>query len=191
MDPGLPWDANHELRYLQQEVGKSDRALSFQFTPSALPVKRLSMKSRTEKLLCFVMVMATALIPGAHSGNSQTQSTSPVAESALPRSMKGYELYSWQARGQWNFTLITGTNALPSAEGITTGPDWIKDGFVKLTVKSVDALKVQLRRLPQDAEISWGNSTLEGFHFELPPQAIVDAVVSYCKKLGLNLWVVP
>jgi hypothetical protein len=149
------------------------------------------MKSRTGRFLNFVMVTLTALILGADTSNSQIQSTSPAAESALPRSMKGYVLYSWQARGQWNFTLITGTNALPSVEGIMTGPDLIDDGFVKLTVRSVDALKMQLKRLPHDAKISWANSTLEGFHFELPPQAIIDGIVSYCKELGLTLWVVP
>ncbi|HYK90380.1 MAG TPA: hypothetical protein VE398_16515 [Acidobacteriota bacterium] len=102
--------------------------------------------------------------------------------SALPRSMKGYVLYSWQAQGRWNFTLIMGSNAVPSVDTITKGP---------YVMKSVDALKVQLARLPKDESISWIDCTLEGFHFEMPPKAIVKAVARYRKKLGLNLEVSP
>ena len=154
------------------------------------------MKSRIEKLFCFVLVAATALLPGMCTSDSQTEST-PAVLPALPRSMKGYELYSWQAEGKWNFTLITGTNRLKSVNEITTGPDTVKDGWVKLGVRSVEALKIQLGRLPQDASIGWmGKQTLGQFGveagpLELPPQVIVDAVADYCKELGLNLQVSP
>ena len=38
----------------------------------------------------------------------------------LPESLKGYELYSWQAGGEWLFTLTTGTNRIKSFEEITS-----------------------------------------------------------------------
>jgi hypothetical protein len=142
------------------------------------------MRYRTKRLICFVLVTATALTLGIATGNSQTQSTFPAEGSALPRSMKGYELYSWLSQGRWNFTLITGTNAFKTVDQITTGPDWIQDGFVKLTVQGVDALKAQLRHLPQDAEITWETDRVP---FKLPPQKIVNSVVTCCKKLGLDL----
>jgi hypothetical protein len=34
----------------------------------------------------------------------------------LPRSFKGYELYSWEEEGQWHFTLITGTDRTKTIE---------------------------------------------------------------------------
>jgi hypothetical protein len=37
---------------------------------------------------------------------------------ALPHSMKGYELYSWSQDGEWHFTLITGTNRNKTLEEI-------------------------------------------------------------------------
>jgi hypothetical protein len=155
------------------------------------------MKSWTKRLFCFILVAMSVLLPGICLGNSQIESTTPVDVSALPRSMKGYELYSWQAEGNWNFTLITGTNRLKSVNEITTGLDTVKDGWVKLRALSVEALKAQLARLPRDASIRWmSNPALIQFGVEagplkLPPQAIVDAVVDYCKKHGLNLQVSP
>jgi len=110
--------------------------------------------------------------------------------------MKGYELYSWQVDGRWNFALLTGTNALKSVDQITMGPDTV-NGWVKLSAQSVDALKVQLDRLPQNESISWiGKQTRERFGVqagprELPPQGIVDTVTGYCRELGLNLHVSP
>jgi hypothetical protein len=38
--------------------------------------------------------------------------------SALPGSMKGYELYSWQDKDGWHFTLITGTDRSKTLEEI-------------------------------------------------------------------------
>jgi len=156
------------------------------------------MKSRIQKLFCVVLVTATALLLGMCTTNSQTESTTPVAISALPRSMKGYELYSWQAEGKWNFTLITGTNRLKSANEITTGPDTVRDdGWVKLGARSIDALKLLLAQIPKDGSISWrGKQTLARFGvepgpLEMPPQAIVDAITGYCKDLGLGLYVSP
>jgi len=45
----------------------------------------------------------------------------PPAAAPLPRSVKGYELYSWRSGGTWQFTLITGTNRLKTYLLPTTG----------------------------------------------------------------------
>jgi hypothetical protein len=45
----------------------------------------------------------------------------------LPRSFKGYELYSWEEEGQWHFTLITGTNRIKTIEEITSKGDFISE----------------------------------------------------------------
>ena len=155
------------------------------------------MKSQIEKVFFVVLAGATVVLPSMFTINAQTESTPAVMLSALPRSMKGYELYSWQAEGKWNFTLITGTNRLKSVNEITTGTDTVKDGWIKLRVRSVEALKAQLRRLPQDASIGWlgkqmlGRFGVEAGPLELPPQAIIDTVADYCNELGLNLQVSP
>jgi hypothetical protein len=53
----------------------------------------------------------------------------------LPPSLKGYELYSWQAAGRWYFTLITGTNRNKQLEEITSpGSTESGEGWVKIRV---------------------------------------------------------
>lgn len=72
----------------------------------------------------------------------------------LPRSMKGYELYSWLQDSQWHFTLITGTNRTKTMEEITSAEDYISEaGWVNVHVVGVDAIKEVLSRLPQNESV--------------------------------------
>lgn len=147
------------------------------------------------RALRLVVTAAVAVLAGACGASSPTQSVSPSA-TLLPHSMKGYELYSWQVDGRWNFALMTGTNALKSVEQITTGSD-STGGSVKLSAPSVDGLKEHLCRLPRDESILWiGRQTcaqrgMQAGPLTLPPSDIVDAVSRYCRQLGLNLHVSP
>jgi hypothetical protein len=50
------------------------------------------------------------------------------AASALPRSMKGYELYSWREGDGWRFGLITGTNRSKTCAEITGGEERVTAG---------------------------------------------------------------
>jgi hypothetical protein len=143
--------------------------------------------------LCVISLLAVAC-----SASMPAQSTSQAASSLppLPRSMAGYELYSWQSNDQWNFVLTTGTNRSKSVEEITKGKDATGD-FVKLSATSIDGIKQHLQRLPKNEEIAWiGKKTREQFlvpagPLVLPPAEIVDAIKAYCKQLGLNLHVSP
>jgi hypothetical protein len=108
--------------------------------------------------------------------------------------MKGYELYSWQANGQWHFTLITGTNRLKTIEEITTGEDLLTaDGWVSIHVQGVDAIQAVLARLPQGEWVTWiGQGWLARVQgatddITLPPQAIVAVVQAHCKQVGIEL----
>jgi hypothetical protein len=56
-----------------------------------------------KSILLVVLLAALLLIPVLTACSSEPSTM-------LPHSMKGYELYSWQADEQWHFTLITGTN---------------------------------------------------------------------------------
>jgi hypothetical protein len=109
----------------------------------------------------------------------------------LPRSFKGYELYSWEEEGQWHFTLITGTDCTKTIEEITSKGDFISEtGWVKIQVVGADAIKDVLSRLPEGESVFWcdelhiGQSTET--NLQLPPEQIADAIEEYAKQCGLD-----
>jgi hypothetical protein len=109
----------------------------------------------------------------------------------LPRSFKGYELYSWEEEGQWHFTLITGTNRIKTIEEITSKGDFISEtGWVKIQVVGADAIKYVLSRLLEGESVFWcdelhiGQSTETDL--QLPPEQIADAIEEYAKQCGLD-----
>jgi len=109
----------------------------------------------------------------------------------LPRSFKGYELYSWEEEGQWHFTLITGTNRIKTIEEIISKGDFISEtGWVKIQVVGADAIKDVLSRLPEGESVFWcdelhiGQSTETDL--QLPPEQIADAIEEYAKQCGLD-----
>ena len=112
----------------------------------------------------------------------------------LPHSMKGYELYSWQADVEWHFTLVTGTNRLKSLEEITSGADTVSaDGWVRISVQGVDALKSLLRRLPEHEEILWigkqwrERALVDAGNLGVPAGVITNVIEEHCRQLGLEL----
>lgn len=112
----------------------------------------------------------------------------------LPHSAKGYELYSWQVNGTWNYTLITGTNRTKALDEITApGNSVSSDGIVKISASSLDDLKLVLGRLPRGESILWGGIDLGGevpsgtAYLTFPPQALMDEVKADCTSLGLTL----
>jgi hypothetical protein len=109
----------------------------------------------------------------------------------LPRSFKGYELYSWEEEGQWHFTLITGTNRVKTIEEIASKEDFISEtGWVKIQVVGADAIKDVLSLLPEGESVFWcdelhiGQSTETDL--QLPPEQIADAVEEYAEQCGLD-----
>ena len=112
----------------------------------------------------------------------------------LPRSFKGYELYSWEEGSQWHFTLITSTDRTKAMEEITSKEDYISEiGWVKIHVVSADAIKDALSRLPEGESVLWcdelhiGQTT--GTDFQLPPVQITDAIEEHAKQRGLDFTV--
>ena len=109
----------------------------------------------------------------------------------LPRSLKGYELYSWLQDGQWHFTLITGTNRTKTMEEITSGEDYISEaGWVNVHVVGVDAIKEVLSRLPQNESVGWCDELHVGkateTDLQLPLEQIVDTIKELAKRCGLD-----
>ena len=114
----------------------------------------------------------------------------------LPRSMKGYELYSWLDNGQWHYTLFTGTNRNKMLEEVTSTADIVStDGIVRIQVVGADAIKALLSRIPQDEFVMWLSSMRETtapseIEIQLPPAEIVDEIKSYAGQCGLD-FIVP
>ena len=113
---------------------------------------------------------------------------------ALPSSMKGYELYSWQENNQWHFTLITGSNRTKTIEEITSDENFISlAGWVKVHVVGEDAIIDVLRRVPEGESVSWCDELHIGqtinTDLRLPPEQIVDTIKKSAGEFGLDLMV--
>src|SRR5919206_1911803 len=67
-------------------------------------------------------------------------------QAKLPHSMKGYELYSWRARGEWYFALLIGTNRLKTRREVRAPG---------ARLRGVEALKRRLDLLGEGEEVSW------------------------------------
>ncbi|MBN1643856.1 MAG: hypothetical protein JW856_03465, partial [Dehalococcoidales bacterium] len=111
----------------------------------------------------------------------------------LPRSMKGYELYSWEKDSQWHFTLITGTNRTKTIEEITSEEDYVSEtGWIKIHVVGVDAVKDVLSRMPEGESVCWCGELhigQTGTDFKLPPAQITDEIAAYAEQCGLDFTV--
>jgi hypothetical protein len=94
----------------------------------------------------------------------------------LPHSMKGYELYSWQTRGQWYFSLVTGTNRQKTYREVTSP---------RARVKGVTGLKRKLDLVSRGEEIFWSAHLIRGM--TLPPRGIINDVIDYCRRRGFVL----
>ena len=121
------------------------------------------------------------------------KSISYASTCPLPHSMKGYELYSWQDRGEWHFTLISGTNRSKTAAEIHA-PIYVvtDDGWVQLHVTRFEDVKAALGRLPAGEDVVWISDVAGGNEdivFSLPSHSIVDELVGQAKDLGLQLHV--
>jgi len=110
---------------------------------------------------------------------------------ALPSSMKGYELYSWQEKDGWHFTLITGTNRNKTQEEIISGEYFISEmGWVNIHCTGVEAIKAAFGKVPPGQWVSWrdGAFVSEGDKLTLPPQDIIDNIKDYAMERGLNFF---
>jgi hypothetical protein len=114
----------------------------------------------------------------------------------LPRSMKGYELYSWSVDTQWHFTLITGTNRNKTQEEIISNEDFISEaGWVRIHVIGVDAIKTVLSKLPQNEHVLWlagmrsEQTPQGGVNITLPEGPTIDSIKERAELCDLAFWV--
>jgi len=109
----------------------------------------------------------------------------------FPHSFKGYELYSWEEKGQWHFTLITGTNRTKTIEEITSKEDIVSTaGFYKAHVTGENAIKNVLSRLPENEPVFWCGqmhiSDIAEVNFLLPPQPILESIIEHAEFCKLD-----
>jgi len=84
-----------------------------------------------------------------------TTMSSATTGDKLPHSAKGYDLFWWTEDGQWQFTLITGTDRLKYLEEIVSNENIVSEnGWVHIHVVGVEAIETVLSRLPQNEYVS-------------------------------------
>ena len=139
----------------------------------------------------------TEVIESLEQANKLINELSITDVDILPKSMKGYELYSWLEDGEWHFTLITGTNRNKTLEEIISKENYISEtGWVKVQVTGVDAINDVLNRLPQDESVFWcegmrlGQTPEANNYMQLPPDEITVEIKEHAEQCGLDL-VVP
>ena len=96
-----------------------------------------------------------------------------------PRSMKGYELYSWKEGESWKFSLLTGTNRIKLYEEIRD-PTYVIDG--------IENLQKELVNLSPGESLFWISGRVPGV--ELPPTEVIETIRKYCSNANIELYIV-
>jgi hypothetical protein len=125
---------------------------------------------QSKRLLAKLFIVAVIVIGASVSLSAQQ------GGNGLPHSMKGYELYSWQAREQWYFSLVVGTNRQKTFQEIAAP---------RSRIKGLAALKRKLDLVPKGEDLIWSARRMP--KTKLPRKTIVDEIIAYCRERGLNL----
>lgn len=97
-------------------------------------------------------------------------------ETSTTKSMKGYELYSWQMQGDWYFALVIGTNRIKTYDEVSSP---------EVCVQGVEALEHELNQLPSGEQVFWSIQRVP--NMTLPPNEVVDEIRTYCRQRGIQL----
>ena len=143
----------------------------------------------------YTLLLMAMLLVLLLSGCTEEEALPPVSfPQSLPRSMKGYELYSWKSGSAWRFTLITGTNRLKTVAEITSSENIQEGNWLKITVEGVPDLQSVLERLPSGTKVSWRGARHPGVDsstskvaLRIPPGRVVKEIQSHCAELGIRV----
>ena len=147
----------------------------------------------TTKLVLVTLVLILLLLSSCSSRQPPPTTLPPTDK--LPRSMKGYELYSWQVGTEWYFSLSTATNRLKTYDEITAGETTLDPQWTRLVVHGTHNLEATLEQIPPGTLVVWmGPKTLKRFGSKprdlvLPPSRTVRAIEAYCQELDIRLQV--
>jgi hypothetical protein len=107
---------------------------------------------------------------------NKQNSTSNSMKVGTFKSMKGWELYSWQKPDGWYYALVVGTNRIKTFEEISAND---------VAVLGLEVLKAKLSQLSAGEEIYWSDRGVPNTQF--PTEDVVNAVKTYCETCGLQL----
>lgn len=145
----------------------------------------------TTKLVLVSLVLILLLLSSCSS--RQPPSTTLPPTDKLPRSMKGYELYSWQVGSEWYFCLITATNRLKTYEEITAGEPALDPEWTRIVVHGTHDLEATLEQVPPGTLVVWrGPKTIKQLgtkprNLVLPSSRTVQSIEATCQELGIRL----
>ncbi len=130
-------------------------------------------------LIFFSMILIlTAACQATVTPAATVNQASADVQGLLPKpgekSMKGFELYSWQENNEWYFSVLIGTNRQKTEEEIHAAAG---------TLRGVTELQKTLRSIPAGESVSWV------FHdpANIPPDELVAKVQNICTQLGLDM----
>ena len=127
------------------------------------PTERRSLLASRSLAFCIFLMSFLAVVGCSHS----------TVEPAHQPAFKGVELYSWQVKGEWNFSILPGTNRLKNEAEIT---------HPSRTLVGTATLKENLQTLVQGESVFWRN---------LADQPVLPSMekdlVEFCAALGVSL----
>jgi hypothetical protein len=132
------------------------------------------MKGIDRRWMLLVLVAAVLMV---HVTGCSSRAAPTVED--LPRSMKGYELYSWQEGGEWHFALLTGTNRIKEVEEVMSS---------ETRVRGLGKLRETLGRLREGEQVFWLATRVPGM--ALPDGNLVGEVQAWCSERGVDLYIV-
>ena len=103
------------------------------------------------------------------------------------KSLKGYELYSWQRDGEWYYSLLPATNRSKSYQEIMSD---------QVARKGTKAIRADLSKLPPGETVFWKSEGAPGI--EKPPTrdyprlshpkgGKVKKILKHCSKHGIKI----
>lgn len=122
-----------------------------------------------------IVLAAVSLFLVVTLGGCQSESAGPP-DTRPTRSMKGYELYSWQIQGDWYFALVVGTNRLKTYDEISSP---------EVRLQGLAAVESELDKVAKGEQVFWSAERVP--NTTLPPLEIVDEVRAYCTERGIQL----
>ena len=108
----------------------------------------------------------------------------------LPRSFKGYEIYSWPADDSWHFTVITGTNRNKTQDEIVSGETYISEqGRILIRCHGEEELMKALAKIPLGEWVSLldGSFVTENSQLSLPPADMAGRIKAFAREHGLQI----
>lgn len=133
-------------------------------------------------------VVSQSGVPAAASGLPAESAASPNP-SALPQSMKGWDLYSWQEGGQWRYSLLPGTNRAKTWAEISAPAG--ADAMTSQTDTTV--VRDWFSRLGRGSEVMWwgpGAVNVESAaapRLEHPPLSVQTQFQAWAADAGVTL----